>query len=528
MASQSRSAPRHRDPVLLIGLDAAEISLIEMGIANGSLPTLARLRNQGGFGRLDSPADWLVGAPWPSFYTSSWPSDHGFVSYLQWRSGLMTHVRPDASWLPLRPFWRELATARAITIDVPLAFAPAAGSAIEVCGWSSHDKLWPPASNPAGMLKSIYREFGRSPVPPEVAGLQSGPDLLRERDHLLQAISKTADLSVALMERHPWDLFLVVFSATHRGGHRIWDRTGLAEPLPSRLEAEFDDALPSLYRACDAAVARILERAPANTRLLVFSLHGMGVNQSRCAVFPEMLARILDPGKARSFGSDESSGFLRRIRRRIPVRWRSALKSRLPQQLQDRLALFWHQDLKLDWSRTRAIPYLADLEAYVQVNQIGRERDGIIPETDVSGLLAEISEALTTFVDQDTGAPIIQGIGRPCEVFPPGPNLHLLPDLIVRWRETPAARHHAVVSPRYGRIPWPTPGKNPDGRSGHHRSTGWVIATGAGIAPGSVLPRASVLDLAPTALALLDEPEPYPMRGRQIQEIVAGTGVLTR
>jgi predicted AlkP superfamily phosphohydrolase/phosphomutase len=521
MASQSRTAPAcRRDPVLLIGLDAAEVGLIEQGIADGSLPNLARLRKQGGFGRLESSANWLVGTPWPSFYTSSWPSDHGFVNFLQWRPGLMTHSRPDASWLPLRPFWRELTGAKTIAIDVPLIYPPTSGPALEVSGWSSHDKLWPPASNPPGLLKSIYREFGRSPVPPEVAGLQRGNDLLRQRDRLLRAITKTGDLATALFDRHTWDLFLVVFGATHRAGHQFWDRTGLVEPLAHRLEAEFDHGLTTIYRACDATVGRLLDRAPSNARVVVFSLHGMGVNHSRCAVFPEMVARILAPGEARSASLPKPKGVLRRMRQSIPVRWRSSLKHRLPQKAQDRLALFWQSGLKHDWSQTRAMAYLADLEGYVQVNQIGRERDGFVPEADVPGLLAEIAAGLATFVDEETGAPVVHSTGRSDEVYPPGPNRHLLPDLIVRWQETPAANHRAIVSPRFGRIPWPTPGKNPDGRSGHHRSTGWVLATGKSIAPGSVLPQASILDLAPTVLALLDEPPPYPMRGRPIRGIV--------
>jgi predicted AlkP superfamily phosphohydrolase/phosphomutase len=282
--------------------------------------------------------------------------------------------------------------------------------------------------------------------------------------------------------------------------------------------------LSSLYRACDAAVGRILERVPASARIVVFSLHGMGANHSRCAVFPEMLNRILAPGRARSALPGESSGLLRRIRQRVPIRWRSALKYYLPQKAQDRLALFWRRELKPDWSRTRAMAYLADLEAYVQTNQRGREREGIVPEAESAGLLAEIAGALTTYVDEETGAPIIKSIGHPSELYPAGPNLHLLPDLIVQWQETPAASHRAIVSPRYGRIPWPTPGKNPAGRSGHHRSTGWVLATGPGISPGLLLPQASILDLAPTVLALLNEPPPYPMRGRPIPGVVPGHG----
>ncbi len=505
--------------MLLIGLDAAEITLIERGISDGSLPHLARLRKQGTFGRLESTANWLVGTPWPSFSTSSWPSDHGFVHYLQWRPDLMTHARPDASWLPLRPFWRELTGARAIAIDVPLTYPPTSGPALEICGWASHDKLWPPASNPPLLLKSIHREFGKSRMPPDVTFIKSTSEALRQHDHLAETIIKTTDLALSLLARYPWDLSLVVFGATHRGGHQLWDRTGLAMPLPASPDPEFDVALGRIYQACDAAIGRILEQVPSATRVLVFALHGMGANHSRLVVFPEMLARVLAGKPDSTQASDQRSGLLRRVRHRIPIQWRSALKSRLPQTVQDRLALFWRNEGRADWSQTRLVACMADLEAYIQVNRIGRERDGIVPESDGPGLLDEIVDGVTTFVDEETGTPIVHSIARTAEVYPPGPNLHRLPDLTIRWAEGSAANHRAVVSPRFGRIPWPTPGKNPDGRSGHHRPTGWVIARGPGIAPGSRLPDASILDLAPTALSLLNEPEPYPMKGQPIPGI---------
>jgi len=323
------------------------------------------------------------------------------------------------------------------------------------------------------------------------------------------------------MERHPWDLFLVVFGSTHRGGHQFWDRTGLRDVPTSSQEELFDTALSAIYRACDEAIGRLLSRVPDNTRILVFALHGMGPNHSRNPILPAMLERILR-GEA---GHDEARrpgpGALSALRKRIPLQWRTAVKSRLPRKVQDRLALFWHREHKVDWSRTRAFTYLADLEGYVQANLQDREREGILSRAESAALLEEIGEGLKTFTDEDTGAPIVDRVGRSDQVYPPGSMLHLLPDLIVRWKETPASAHRAVTSPRFGRIPWPTPGRNPDGRSGHHRSTGWLIASGPGMAEGSVISQASVLDLAPTALAWLGEPVPSSMRGHPIPDLVA-------
>jgi predicted AlkP superfamily phosphohydrolase/phosphomutase len=159
---------------------------------------------------------------------------------------------------------------------------------------------------------------------------------------------------------------------------------------------------------------------------------------------------------------------------------------------------------------------VADKEGYVHVNLKGREAQGSVDPADQAALLELMTEGLKTFVDEDTGEPVVARVGRAAELWPPGDRQSQVPDLLVRWTDSPARRHRAVVSPRHGRLAWPTPGKNPDGRSGHHRGTGWLIATGPGVAPGTMIHDAHILDLAPTVLACLEAQLPFPMRGRTL------------
>ena len=99
--------------VLMIGLDAAEPTLIERWIADGTLPTLRRLRARGSYRRLASSAAWLAGSPWPTFYTGTSPAEHGLYHFLQWHAGRQNMVRPAPDWLPVQPFWRALGPIRA-------------------------------------------------------------------------------------------------------------------------------------------------------------------------------------------------------------------------------------------------------------------------------------------------------------------------------------------------------------------------------------------------------------------------------
>ena len=146
--------------LLLIGLDAAEASLIERWTDDGTLPTLRALRAGGTWGRLSSSARYLTGSPWPTFYTGRPPSDHGIYHDFQWRQEQMAFAAPGTGWLPVQPFWRAIdGDIQAVVHDVPMTPGIDPFPGVEVTGWGSHDKLVPPQSYPPGLLDEIHQRF---------------------------------------------------------------------------------------------------------------------------------------------------------------------------------------------------------------------------------------------------------------------------------------------------------------------------------------------------------------------------------
>ena len=138
-------------------------------------------------------------------------------------------------------------------------------------------------------------------------------------------------------------------------------------------------------------------------------------------------------------------------------------------------------------------------------------------------LCRRIADGLASFVDADSGAPIVATVGRTDQVLPGGERGAGLPDLIVRWSDRPAASHRSVRSPALGSVAWPTPGRHPDGRSGNHRPDGFLIAAGSELPRGLELPRAHIVDLAPSIRTLLGLPAHPAMAGRNlVHEAVAG------
>ena len=503
--------------VLMIGIDAAEISLVSRWMDEGHLPNMRALRERGAFGAMRSTAQWLVGSPWPSFFTGQPPADHGMYHYLVWRPELMSHARPSPDWLPLRPFWRELAARgrKVIAVDVPQSYAPDDYGGIEVSGWATHETLDPPASSPPGLLGQVRRQFGKVPFDPEVTYPVRADALLAVRDQCVETTRLVGELGSQLMQTRPWDLSIVCFSAVHRAGHQLWDLSGLKGEPTAEQRADLGRALREVYVACDTAIGRIVETAGTGPNIMMFSLHGMGPNLSRANVLGEMLARIL-ADKPNTGEPARKARVIDRIRLLIPDSVRCRVKQRLPDRLQDRLTLYW-RTAHIDWSSTRAFAAFGDLDGYVRVNLKGREAAGIVePGEEYLALCKEIEDGLKTFCDGESGEPVVQSVGMADEIFPVGALRDRLPDLVVRWSESPASRHRQIVSSIYGVIPWPVQGRHPQGRAGNHRGQGFVLACGDGFEPGGNIQEADILDLLPTVFALMRETAPADSRGKSL------------
>lgn len=517
------------EKVLVLGFDATTPDLIEEGIREGWLPHLRALREKGAYGRLRSTSEWLVGSHWASFAMGTHPNEHGCYHFIQWNSDEMALRRPEAEWMLREPFWRTLAHdgVRTVALDVPYSPPPKGGETVEFSGWATSEVIFEPWTYPRQLESAIHETFERLPrsVGEGLADERYAPqplsDLLHQRDQLIEIADRTGDLASGILTQESWDLGIAVFGSAHRAGHVMWSSSGVQDAEGPEIDAQLREARKDVYVACDRAIGKLIDEvATDRTTVVVCSLFGMDANTSRTDVLPAMLARVLarDPvAKA----AHEHLGPMKRFRRAIPASWRHRVKSGLPMALQDRLTAFWRVGTE-DWARTRAVSLTADVHGYVRINLRGREAKGIVsPGDEYDRLCAEIAEGLTSFRDADTGEPVVDRVVRIDELYPTGSRLDALPDLIVRWAPTPSAATREVVSSNFGRIPWPIPGKSPNGRSGNHTGEGFVLVAGEGVRPGSdIEDRAHILDLPPTICRMLGrEPLEY-MAGAVIEDLL--------
>lgn len=506
--------------LLVIGLDAADPELIEKWTDDGSLPNLKRMRAGGAYGRLATPVYWLAGSPWFTFYTGQNPGRHGAYNFLGWRPDKMTMERVGEDWLPLEPFWRRWDSTgpRGLVLDVPLVYAPTPFNGVELANWGTHDGLGQSAAFPPELMDWVKRNAATSIRKDEQFGSMTKKDFFEVRDEMISNARQMSALAIALTRKETWDMALVGFGALHRGGHKLWNLANVSEEIGAAEKPDMLDALRQVYKACDQAVGELVAAVGEDVDVLIFSLHGMRDNACRADILPEMLRRVLKDENPDHLPAPKP-GLLKQMRELIPINLRQRVKTLLPTKLQDKLTTFWRMS-DLNWQETPAFSMFSDLQGLIGINLKGREAQGIVePGAEYELLCDKIIRGLKTFVAIETGEPVVREIVRSNQVFN-GAKVGMLPDLLVNWSHSPANGHRAVVSPQYGTVAWPTPGRNPEGRSGNHRAEGLLIACGKEVKAGNIIGNAHIMDLAPTILSLLGQSIPVEMEGCPIKEIV--------
>jgi predicted AlkP superfamily phosphohydrolase/phosphomutase len=418
--------------------------------------------------------------------------------------------------MPAIPFWRQLGDkVKVIEVDIPLTFPPSPVNGIIISNWASHDRIYPPTAYPKEKLNWVIKNFGNPPISDEVGGLQEFTDLTDLKKELICSNQKEAELITTLLKTEEWNLFVCCFSSTHRAGHKFWDITNVKGSVSEEQKVILQNSLREIYKSCDESIGKILQLLSEDVTVLVFSLHGMGVNTTLSdKILPKMIYTILNDRKV--IQKNSKSSFITKIRNLIPLEWRSQTRKLLPIWLQDKMTTYWRM-AGTDWSKTKVFNLIADHQGYIRINLRGREKEGIVEShEEYDQLCSKLIDGLKTFYDEDTNEPVIDSINRSDKIFGKGKGIDNLPDVIVKWKFKPVTNYRKITSKQYGSIDWPLLGKNPDGRSGNHRPQGFLIAKGKNYTADSVIENKHIVDLAPTILKHLDLAKLDGMKGEII------------
>lgn len=506
-------------PVAFLGFDAAEPLLIRQGIEEGWLPTMAGILETGRYATLSPVPSGFYNTSWAATVTGTDVGAHRTVLDRELEPGSYRIVDRTASSFGRPPFWRYLSDAglRSTVASVYSAAVLPSFRGTQVQGWGSIDphfaKLGETFFDPPDVEELLRSAVGRREALYRVSPPRSSSQVRRYRDRLLRSIAEQTRGLAALVDGTEWDFFFGSYAESHQAGHLLWH---LTDPIHAEYDpnasADVREALLAIYRAVDAGLGLLIRQLPEECRFFVLTPHGMGpfCIEDPCESLLELGGWLVRRPAVSAGGLRERS--VRAAwslgRRVVPVRSRLRLlvaRTRMGSEERATMPLS-----HVDWPSTRAFALPSDMTSYVRFNLAGREPEGIVrPGAEYDRLCHDLSVALGAVTDADTGRSVVERIVR-CDELLGHPTEGSLPDLCVVWNDgQPVRRLHLAG---YGTVD----AARTDPRTGQHRHIGFMVGAGPGIEPSRKEGAGNLLDVAPTALALLGVNQPPGLPGRPI------------
>ena len=526
------------NPVVAIGLDAAEPDMLESWVRQGHLPNIAELWQRGAYGRIENFDMYKAELPWTTFLTGVSPQKTQYWTQIAFDPKTYQAQNVGAyDFGEYKPFYALGPSHRVAVFDPPQGRIVDNVNGVQIFGWGSHSAQAPTASSPNNALDTLRAEHGDHPAfDRDHFEVWDKKNLDWLRDAMKEGIRRRSAICRDFLEREKWDLLVTVFGDPHSTGHCHYHLSCPDHPLYDVCHQEGDDPMLEVFQEIDRGIGEMLEVAPEGTRFVLFSVHGTGPNNldlPSMVFLPELMFRLSFPGRVglgpgrpgplsppelddRKWedsvwgGRADANPLRRMVRERFGLRsWRlerfigsgfgpahpvrSGSMSWAPP--------LWYAHL---WPQMKAFALPSFSDGYVRVNLQGREEQGIVPAGDYDKVLQEIMDHLRDLRNPRTDRPLVSEIMRTrTKPDESGPDA----DLVVTWDDTPA---DVVDSPAFGRI-----GPLPYRRSGGHTTHGFISLTGEGI-PAGRLPEGHSIDVPPTILHAMGAPRPNHLDGQSL------------
>jgi predicted AlkP superfamily phosphohydrolase/phosphomutase len=308
--------------VVVLGLDGLPCSLLRRFIAEGVMPQLGALVQQGDLTAMDTVYPPLSSVSWTTFFTGVNPGKHRIFGFFEaqvdeygiWFQDL-DEVKVPALWDHAQVHGR-----RTISINLPGTYPAPPFNGVMISGFIATD-----------LAKSVYPKM-LLPVVEKLGYMLDVPcELATEEPDAFwkgvdQSLEARARVMAALLENEPHDLFIGVFTETDRVQHFFFD--AIEEPSHPQHERVL-----KFYRDVDAIIGHLAALCRDDDELIILADHGFCRIEQEIFLnhwlaergylvmkTPQVGAPLkqIDPEKSRAFALDPGRIFLN-VRGRQPT-----------------------------------------------------------------------------------------------------------------------------------------------------------------------------------------------------------------
>ena len=500
--------------VLVVGFDAATFDIIKPMIGQGKLPNFKKMIAEGRHGNLKSTFPPITPPAWASFMTGKNPGKHDVYNFYYHsldpsKDGETYFVNSHS--IKANTIWEIISQKgkRNIVINVPVTY-PLTNN---INGIIISGLLTPNNAKdfcyPKEVLEEINQNVGHYSVDSHPTTDWSKITLKECLDYYIKTEEDRTKTAIYMLEKHPWDFFMVMYSFTDKILHLVYPH--LHKEFPESRELR--QYIQKTYEKADEILGRFLSAIDKNTTIIVASDHGFGhlekaFMSNRWLVDNGFMNlknvnilnfRELYEVKMRRVSLDK---LLKKLNMEL-------LRHQLPFSLRTRSISIPGVYKKVsrsvvDWSKTRA--YGRDYG--IRINLKGREKCGIVePGEEYERVRDEIREKLYELRDPEIDEKIVDYIRKREELYS-GPYLENAPDLMY------GMKNHSYV--QYNNYHFNQLFKRYE--YGTHRMNGIFLVKGEKINKGYEITKADIVDMAPTIIYLMGLPVPDDMDGRVLSE----------
>lgn len=245
---------------VIIGLDGVPYGLLK-GLAEGSvMPHTGKIISKGIFRKMRSSLPEVSSVAWSSMITGANPAEHGIFGFTDLFPRSYNLKFPNFTDLKKPPFWAGRKE-KSVVINVPATYPVKEMNGAHISGFVSLDlerSVWPKS-----LIPELRELDYRLDVDSELAH--------KSMDLFLEDLEKTLKSRIKafrlLWNYIDWDFFMLVFTATDRLMHFLWEAW-------EDKNHKYHNVFLRHFRAIDEAIGEIGSQMHDNDLLIILSDHG--------------------------------------------------------------------------------------------------------------------------------------------------------------------------------------------------------------------------------------------------------------